>query len=534
MSSVNTGASGSTTSTAPAVDERTRRLVHAVLMPGFTGTSAPPWLLDALRDGLGSVCYFGHNLESPEQTAALSKRIHAAGRAVIAMDEEGGGVTRLHVCGGSPHVGAAVLGRADDLALTAAVARGIARDVRAAGIDLALAPVADVNSDPANPVIGVRSFGADPGLVGTHTAAFVTAMQAEGVAACAKHFPGHGDTKVDSHVGLPVVAVDLETLRSRDLVPFAGAVAAGVRCVMTSHIVFPALDSAMATVSPAVVALLRDGLGFDGVIVSDAISMLAIAETIGFAESAVRALAAGVDLVCLGNPGLPLTGGTPTDEEEFRAVLDAVTRAVAEGRLPVARLEEAAARVHALADWTQGARGARGGDVSEASVTSDVTDANAAAARRALRVRGQVAGSLSGAVRVVDVRRRRNVATGRLSDLVADALLERLPGSTVEAVFARTATVEGRAQQGDLTPGEAQDGTASPGIPADVVLVGTPGSDPAQDAALARQLALSPGAVVVCLGWPGTEDVLPEAVNAVFTHGESLPTARAVAALLTR
>ncbi|SEG55412.1 beta-N-acetylhexosaminidase [Actinacidiphila yanglinensis] len=511
------------------VHDPVRRLAHAVLMPGFTGTSAPKWLIEALHEGLGSVCYFGHNLRSPEQTAELSARIHDAGPVVIAMDEEGGGVTRLHVADGSPHVGAAVLGRADDLALTAVVARGIARDVRAAGIDLALAPVADVNSDPANPVIGVRSFGAEPEPVGRHAAAWVGAVQDEGVAACAKHFPGHGDTRVDSHVGLPVVEVELETLRAREMVPFAAAVEAGVRCVMTSHIVFPALDSRMATISPAVLGLLRDDLGFDGVIVSDAVSMLAVVETVGFAEGVVQALAAGVDLVCLGNPGIPLTGDAPTDEEEFRTAVDAVVAAVAAGRLPLARIEEAASRVHALAEWTRTRR--EGGPAPAAEDIPDTTAANDAVAARALRVRGEVAGVLGGPVRIVDVRRRRNVASGRLSDLVADALLARLPGSTVEAVFARTATVEGRATRADLA--DEQGGTVTPGEPADVVLAGTPGSDPAQDAALALQLERAPDAVVVCLGWAATADSLPAARNAVFTYGESLPTARALTELLT-
>jgi len=150
-----TGASTAVTGADASDEAEARRLAYAVLMPGFLGTSPPPWLLDALRDGLGGVCYFGHNLTSPGQVAALSGAIHAAGPAVVGMDEEGGGITRLHVRDGSPHVGASVLGRADDLALTRTVAAGIARDVRAAGIDLVLAPVVDVNSDPANPVIGV-------------------------------------------------------------------------------------------------------------------------------------------------------------------------------------------------------------------------------------------------------------------------------------------------------------------------------------------------------------------------------------------
>ncbi|EDY43790.2 glycoside hydrolase family 3 protein, partial [Streptomyces sp. SPB074] len=334
-------------------DVEARRLAHTVLMPGFGGTGpegAPGWLLDAIGEGLGSVCWFGHNITGRAETAALAARLHAAGDVLLALDEEGGTVTRLHVAEGSPHAGAATLGRADDPALTGAVARSIAREVRAYGADLVLGPVADVNADPANPVIGVRSYGADPHLVGRHTAAFVTAAQGEGVAACAKHYPGHGDTKTDTHAGLAVVDVSPETLRARELVPFAAAVAAGVKAVMTAHLVFPALDTAPATLSPAVLRLLREELGFGGVIVSDAIDMRAISRTVGFAEGVVRTLAAGVDLVCLGNPGMPLGGRDSDDGEgDFRTALDAILTALAEGRLPRARLEEAAGRVRDLA-----------------------------------------------------------------------------------------------------------------------------------------------------------------------------------------
>lgn len=533
---------GSDDVTVDADEAATRRLAYAVLMPGFVGTSAPPWLLAALREGLGGVCYFGHNITSPGQLAALSREIHSAGAVLIAMDEEGGGVSRLHVRDGSPHVGAAVLGRADDPALTRAVAADIGSEVRAAGVDIALAPVVDVNSDPANPVIGVRSFGADPELVGRHAAAFVDALQETGVAACAKHFPGHGDTKVDSHAGLPVVGVGLETLRVRELVPFAAAVDAGARCVMTSHIVFPALDEELATVSPAVLGLLRDELAFTGVIVSDAIDMRAVSGTIGFAEGVVRALAAGVDLICLGNPVNPSGAAgasdpgvdeVPHDEREFRTAAEAVVAAVREGRLPLGRLEEAAARVRALREWSAGAaRDTIRDDGPDRS--AEAARAGATAAVRALHTRGDVTGALKGPVRIADLRRRRVVPGGRMSDLVTEALLERLPGSTAEVVFARTASAEGRVTDAELAAPEGPFASEDASDPADVLLTGTPGTDPAEDAELARRLARHPGAVVLCLGWPGEpEQALPAARNAVFTFGVSRPTAEALAALLT-
>ncbi len=272
-------------------------------MPSFAGTTAPGWVIDAIDAGLGGLCYFGHNIVSPEQVATLSRQLHDRGPVLISIDEEGGIVTRLHARHGSPHVGAAVLGRGPT-AVTREVATLIAAEIRAAGIDIDLAPVADVNSSPANPVIGVRSFGDDPETVAGHVTAFVGGLQAHGVAACVKHFPGHGDTVVDSHVGLPVVDADLATLRVRELVPFKAAVDSGARCIMTAHAVYPAIDDQPGTISSQVLGLLRDELGFDGVIISDAIDMQAISGTIGFAEGAVRALMAGVDLVGLGNPVL--------------------------------------------------------------------------------------------------------------------------------------------------------------------------------------------------------------------------------------
>ncbi|WP_431032791.1 glycoside hydrolase family 3 N-terminal domain-containing protein [Streptomyces sp. P6-2-1] len=510
------------------VDPDLRRLAHTVLMPGFggTGRSGPPaWLLAAIGEGLGSVCWFGHNVTDRAETAALAARLHAAGDVLVALDEEGGTVTRLHVADGSPHAGAATLGRADDPALTAAVARSVAQEVRAHGADLVLGPVADVNADPANPVIGVRSYGAEPHLVGRHVAAFVAAAQAEGVAACAKHYPGHGDTRTDTHAGLAVVDVSPETLRTRELVPFAAAVAAGARAIMTAHIVFPALDDAPATLSPAVLRLLREDLGFTGVVVSDAIDMRAISRTVGFAEGVVRTLAAGVDLVCLGNPGMPLRGedgGSDDGERDFRTALDAITAAVTEGRLPRARLAQAAARVRDLAAWSARHRTA---PVDEAVLAAG-HEASEAAARLALTVRGDVAGTLTGSVHLVDVRRRRNIASGKLSDHVTDALLARAPGARLTRVFARGEATEGRV---------TEESAAGPVLPeaADVILVGTPHADPEQAKALDALIDAHPDALVVCLGWPAGPDDLPRARRLVCAYGDARPNAKALAELLT-
>lgn len=328
-----------------------RRAVSATLMPGFAGPTLPAWVAGELADGLGAVCLFGTNVVDAGQVRRLTDAVHTArASALVAIDEEGGDVTRLHHAEGSPHPSMAWLGHLNDPGTTTAVGRMIGAELRAAGVDLDLAPVADVNSNPRNPVIGVRSFAADPQVAARHVAALTRGLQSAGVAACAKHFPGHGDTSLDSHKALPAVAADPATLSARELVPFRAAVAAGILAVMTSHILVPAIEADLpATLSARVLGLLRTGLGFDGAVVSDALDMAGASAGRGIPEAAVLALAAGVDLLCLG------TDNTAAQVEEIRSH---ILRAVAEGRLPEARVRDAAARVAALAGATAALRSA--------------------------------------------------------------------------------------------------------------------------------------------------------------------------------
>jgi len=318
-----------------------RSLALRVLMPSFEGPVLPDDWAQLLREGLGGICLFGSNIGDGSGVRELTDAIHAANPAcLVATDEEGGDVTRLHALTGSPVLGPAALGAAHDLLLTRGVGRLVGADLAAVGIDLDLGPVADVNSQPDNPVIGTRSFGSDPGAAAAHVAAWVHGVQDSGVAACVKHFPGHGDTAEDSHLALPVLDVPLSTLRWRELLPFAAAIAAGTRAVMTSHIVVPALDAALpATLSPAVLGLLRGELGFDGVIVSDALDMAGASASRGIPEAAVLSLAAGADLLCIG-PDKPAS--------LVREIQAAIVDAVDGGRLPLVRLEDAAARVASL------------------------------------------------------------------------------------------------------------------------------------------------------------------------------------------
>ncbi|GAA2470313.1 beta-N-acetylhexosaminidase [Terrabacter carboxydivorans] len=322
--------------------EALRRLAVGTLMPGFVGTAVPAWIEREYAAGLASVCLYGANVVGPDQLAQLCASLRSvAPDLLVAVDEEGGDVTRLHYPTGSTQPGNALLGRLDDIALTRDSASAIGRELAAYGINLDLAPVVDVNSADENPVIGVRSFGADASHVARHSAAYVAGVQSVGVAACAKHFPGHGDTVTDSHHALPRVHVEAHVLDARELEPFRAAIEADVACIMTSHVVVSAIDAERpATFSASVLEdVLRGRLGFEGVIVSDALDMAGASAETGIPEAAVRALVAGCDLLCV---------GSETTEECYLEVVDAVVEAAASGRLPVARLEEAVARVALL------------------------------------------------------------------------------------------------------------------------------------------------------------------------------------------
>lgn len=324
--------------------------VLPTLLPGFIGTTLPDWLAARLRAGLGGVCLFGPNIESRDQLRALTAAIQAANpQAIIALDEEGGDVTRLFAHIGAPSPGNAVLGRIDDPEMTRRDAVQSGWELREAGCNVNFAPTVDVNSRSDNPVIGVRSFGATAELVARHGTAWVTGLQSTGIAASAKHFPGHGDTAQDSHLSLPVVGRSLKELRERELVPFAAAIDAGARAVMTSHILLPQIDADNpATMSRTIlVDLLRNELGFSGLIVSDALDMAGAQRGGGLGEAAVRALRGGCDLLCL---------GTETTDAELTEIERAVSEAVGSGGPSSDRIGEAADRVLGLAADLDGLR----------------------------------------------------------------------------------------------------------------------------------------------------------------------------------
>ncbi|MEV4622071.1 glycoside hydrolase family 3 protein [Asanoa sp. NPDC049573] len=329
------------------------RLAATVLQPGFVGTVPPDWVRRWLGEGLGGVALFARNVRDPEQVAALTAALRAERADVlVAIDEEAGDVTRIESRAGSSRPGNLALGAVDDIALTEEVARDLGRELAAAGVNLDYAPDADVNNNPDNPVIGVRSFGADPALVARHTGAWVTGLQAAGVAACAKHFPGHGDTAVDSHHDLPHIPRDRAGLDAVELLPFRAAIEAGVQAVMTGHLLVPAVDPDLpATLSRSVLTgLLRDELGFQGAVITDAMEMRAVVNRFGFEGAVVSALAAGADAICI--------GGEHADEATAERLRTAIARAVLSGELAEERLTEAAKRVQHLAAWAAMARAA--------------------------------------------------------------------------------------------------------------------------------------------------------------------------------
>jgi beta-N-acetylhexosaminidase len=332
-----------------AADPVLGRLADAILIPPFRGTSAPGWILDALGRGLGGVTLFGPNIAAPGQVSALTAELRAAAtdyEPVIAIDEEGGDVTRVAYSDGSPYPGNAALGAVDDVLLTQAVHRAIGLDLAALGINFNLAPCADVLGTADSPAVGTRSFGADTALVSRHTAAAVAGLQSAGVAACTKHFPGHGRTSTDSHDAIATIEGNLAELRLVDLPPFEAAIRAGSIGIMPSHLRVPELTGDLpATVSAAAITgLLRGELGFTGVVVSDALEMRATRDMFGIPGAAVRAVAAGTDLLCLGRLGDESEYG----EAEYLAVREALVAAVRDGTLDGARLEEAADRVARL------------------------------------------------------------------------------------------------------------------------------------------------------------------------------------------
>jgi beta-N-acetylhexosaminidase len=320
-----------------------RHQIGQLVTLGIPGLTVPPDVRSLAREfGLGGVILFARNVAEPEQVAELAfacRNLVAETPLWVAIDQEGGRVARLR----APLTvwpPAVAVGRSGDEALAARFSAALAREIRSLGITFDCAPVLDVLTHADNPAIGDRAISDDARVVATMGAAMIRAMQGEGVAACGKHFPGHGDTAVDSHHGLPLVEHSPERLRAVEYEPFRAAAAAGVAGIMVGHLLVPALDETRpASLSRRIVTgELREALGFDGLIVTDDLYMKGCSARFPIPAATVEAVAAGHDMVLLCEPRI----------DDHAAALEALVRAVEDERLPFGQIERSLARHRAL------------------------------------------------------------------------------------------------------------------------------------------------------------------------------------------
>jgi len=287
------------------------------------------------------IIFFARNVESPDQVADLSRQSEALATEFplwVSVDQEGGRVARLKrpFTEWPPMITLGRAGAPESDRLAERFATALAAELHAVGISLDYTPVLDIHTNPKNPVIGDRALAEDADTVARLGAAIIRGLEDNGVAACGKHFPGHGDTSVDSHLDLPLIEHPPDRIRRVELVPFREAIKASVAFIMTAHVFVPSLDEEKpATLSRRVVqGMLRDELGFPGVILSDDLEMKAIAKTYAVPDAAVQAIAAGCDglLICSG------------DVDVQAATLEALVRAVEQDVIPYKRLEDALQR----------------------------------------------------------------------------------------------------------------------------------------------------------------------------------------------
>jgi beta-N-acetylhexosaminidase len=319
-----------------------RRHVGQLAIVGFDGHDLPQDVRSLAREfDLGGVILFARNVEAPEQVADLSRQAQALASETplwVSVDQEGGRVARLKrpFTEWPPMITLGRAGSAESDRLAARFARALAAELHAVGISLDYTPVLDVLTNPTNPVIGDRALAGRADDVARLGTVIIRTLQGEGIAACGKHFPGHGDTSTDSHHELPRLEHGPDRLDAVELVPFKAAIAAGVASIMTAHILIPSLDEELpGTLSPAIVdGLLKKKLGYEGLVLSDDLEMKAISGRYGHSDATVRAIAAGCDavLMCAPRP------------EEQMAALEAVIHAVEQGRIPLKRIEDALTR----------------------------------------------------------------------------------------------------------------------------------------------------------------------------------------------
>ncbi|NYH51694.1 beta-N-acetylhexosaminidase [Nocardiopsis arvandica] len=431
------------------------------------GTSAADNAAQIEAHRPGGLIYFDANLEGAEQIAAMSAGVQdlaaEQGRGVplfLGIDQEQGLVARLPVGTGFPD--AMAVGATRDTELAELRAATTAEELTALGVNLNYAPVADVNTDPNNPVIGVRSFGSDPDLVARMAVAEAGAYSANGVVPVAKHFPGHGDTDVDSHSGLPVIDMPRDRWEAEHLPPFKAAIDAGVDAIMTAHVLMPQLvggeDPEPATLSPEIIdGILREELGYDGVVTTDALNMEGVRQRHSDGEVAVRALEAGVDQLLM-----------PPDPA---AAVSAIRGAVEEGRLTEERIDESVLRVLALKE-KRGVLEAEPVDVEGAAAVLE-DPAHAEAAQRVADASATLVRNEGGLLPLAegDGVRVRGVGAEEIAAALTEAGMNVVDGAAGEAdaVVVGTEGGSGASEQSALVASARAEG-----LPVVVVSQGTP------------------------------------------------------------
>ncbi|MEO8610566.1 MAG: beta-N-acetylhexosaminidase [Chloroflexota bacterium] len=489
--------------------------IGQMCMVGFHGLEPPDYILEWLASGrIGGVILFSRNIESPEQVAKLTQKCHQAAKhpILIGIDQEGGSVARLQK-GFSQSPGAMALGASGSEDLAYQVSKVMATEMRTLGINWDYAPVVDITHNISNPSVGTRSLGTDKNQVSILAAAEVRGFQAGGVAACAKHFPGLGNTPVDTHEALAIIDTPLDLLWNDDLVPFRAAVASGVKTVMITHVTFESLDSQYpATLSPTIIKqLLREKIGFTGVTTTDCMEMKAIMSHYEPGEAAALAALAGQDLILFSHT-----------RQLQEAAYDGLLQAARSGRLPIEQLDAAVERISALkAEVVVQSppdlsliRSQEHLQIMQAAARASISVVQADVDNFPLESGG---GKHIGVVEFAAYLESNAAEPGGQTGFIA-RLNERLPG--MEAVA--------------LQPGDAGSKTFTDALllvqRADILIVATRSAHlfPKQMEWASQYLAAAKHSILICLRNPYDVDVLPGADTVICTCGDNAPSIQAV------
>lgn len=492
--------------------------IGRMFLVGFEGLSAPDYILEWLAEGrIGGVILFARNIGTPEQTAAMIESCHTAAKhpILVSIDQEGGTVARMRE-GYSESPGAMALSAAGNGAvLSEKMSRVLADEMRALGINWVYAPVVDITYNRDNPTVGTRSYGSDAERIAEMAGAAVRGFQAGGVAACAKHFPGLGNTAIDTHLALAVLDDPVEKLLTRDLIPYQELIRSGIMSIMTTHTVYKALDPELpATLSPVLVKrLLREKLGFAGVVTSDCMEMKAIADNWGPGESAVLAALAGLDVI--------LVSHTRSMQEK---AYEALMAAVKSGRVSESIIGEANARIERLH--------AQLAQAEKPPVSVIRSEAHQQIALEAARA-GVV--TLRSATEILPVKPDQRVGLIEFASILDSEVMERGEiAGFARHLHAAAPWIEHIALRSVGEKQEKKERAAALAESADTLIIATRNAHliPEQAAAAKAYLHKAKRTVLICLRNPWDATELPEAQVALCTCGDSAPSLQAGAEAL--